>query len=123
MSKLPIWARKPIHKKEVIATPIGWIVKDTGEVLKRVMDLDIKLKGLVTDEEVDTLDNNDISSNKEEIVEKIVESERVDEEIEELAVKHEQDEEVIEKATPVARKTTNRKTKRTKVKEESDSKE
>ena len=47
MSSLPTWARKPKHKKTVIATDRGWVVKDTGEVLKRVNDLPAKLKSLV----------------------------------------------------------------------------
>lgn len=44
MQSLPNWARKPYHKKEVVASPRGWIVKETGEVLKMVKDLDRKLK-------------------------------------------------------------------------------
>lgn len=43
---LPFWARKPEHPKEVIATPRGWMVKDTGEMLKMVRNLDQKLKAL-----------------------------------------------------------------------------
>lgn len=46
MSKLPNWARKPKHPKEVIATARGWQVKETGEYLKLVRDLDQKLKAL-----------------------------------------------------------------------------
>jgi len=46
MSKLPLWARKPNHKKEVIATSRGWMVKSTGEYLKLVKDLDARLKEL-----------------------------------------------------------------------------
>lgn len=46
MSNLPIWARKPEHKKEVVATARGWMVKETGEYLKLVKDLDTKLKEL-----------------------------------------------------------------------------
>lgn len=46
MSKLPVWARKPEHKKTVIATDRGWTVKETGEVLRLVSDLPSKLKQL-----------------------------------------------------------------------------
>jgi len=47
MSKLPVWARKPAHKKTVIATDLGWAVEETGELLRRVSDLPNKLKQLV----------------------------------------------------------------------------
>lgn len=53
MNQLPHWARKPKHKKEVIATSRGWEVKGTGEVLTSVRGLDEKLKELFSD--VDTL--------------------------------------------------------------------
>lgn len=46
MSKLPVWARKPKHRKEVVATSRGWMVKETGEYLKLVRDLDTKLADL-----------------------------------------------------------------------------
>ena len=47
MSTLPQWARKPNHKKEVIATNLGWTVESTGEVLKRVYNLTDKLEELL----------------------------------------------------------------------------
>jgi len=43
---LPIWARKPVHAKEVVVTPRGWMVKDTGEMLKLVRNLDTRLRDL-----------------------------------------------------------------------------
>lgn len=43
---LPQWAKKPKHKKEVVATPRGWMVKDTGEMLKLVKNLDERLEDL-----------------------------------------------------------------------------
>lgn len=46
MSVLPIWAKKPKHRKEVIATDKGWVVKQTGEVLSSYKGLDQKLKEL-----------------------------------------------------------------------------
>ena len=46
MRVLPIWARKPAHKKEVIASSKGWVVKDTGELLSSYKGLDEKLKEL-----------------------------------------------------------------------------
>lgn len=49
MSKLPVWARKPEHKKEVVATNRGWMVKETGEMLKLVKNLDERLKELHTE--------------------------------------------------------------------------
>lgn len=45
-SNLPQWARKPKHSKEVVATPLGWMVKETGEYLKLVKNLDQKLLSL-----------------------------------------------------------------------------
>lgn len=52
---LPTWARKPKHKKEVIATPRGWMVKETGEYLKLVKNLTERLKS-VKDEVSDYLE-------------------------------------------------------------------
>lgn len=46
MSKIPFWARKPVHKSEVIATPRGWVAVDTGEMLKVVHNLTAKLESL-----------------------------------------------------------------------------
>jgi hypothetical protein len=46
MRKLPIWAKKPKSKKKVIATHKGWVVEDTGEVLKCLKGLDERLKAL-----------------------------------------------------------------------------
>ena len=42
-NKIPAWLRKPKHKKEVVASEKGWIVKDTGELLVRVPGLSKKL--------------------------------------------------------------------------------
>lgn len=42
----PIWATKPKHKKNVIVTSMGWAVEETGELLVRVRDLDVKLAEL-----------------------------------------------------------------------------
>jgi len=53
MRVLPIWAKKPKNKKEVIATPKGWVVKETGEVLASYKGLDEKLKELF--KEIDQL--------------------------------------------------------------------
>lgn len=44
--RLPNWAKKPKHKKEVIATERGWVVKETGEVLSSIRGLDTRLKSL-----------------------------------------------------------------------------
>lgn len=41
--KIPAWLRKPMHRKEVIATDKGWAVKDTGEILVRVSGLSAKI--------------------------------------------------------------------------------
>lgn len=46
MSSLPHWARKPNHKKKVVATNRGWMVQETGEYLKLVKNLDQRLKEL-----------------------------------------------------------------------------
>jgi uncharacterized membrane protein len=60
MSKLPVWARKPSHKKEVVATDRGWVVKETGEILRRVSDLPTKLRQLVDEtREIETLIEKD----------------------------------------------------------------
>ncbi len=55
---LPHWARKPNHKKEVIATPLGWMVKETGEYLKLVKNLDVRLQQLKADlqKSIDSID-------------------------------------------------------------------
>lgn len=37
--RVPNWLRKPSHKKEVVATEKGWVVKETGELLVRVLNL------------------------------------------------------------------------------------
>jgi hypothetical protein len=42
-TKIPMWLRKPQHKKEVVASSKGWIVKETGELLTRVPNLEQKL--------------------------------------------------------------------------------
>lgn len=42
--KLPLWAKKPKHTKEVIATEKGWVVKETGEILVSIKNLDQRLK-------------------------------------------------------------------------------
>ena len=52
MSKIPFWARKPEHKSEVIATPRGWVVEETGEMLKVVKDLTAKLEKLGVEDQV-----------------------------------------------------------------------
>jgi hypothetical protein len=44
--RLPNWAIKPKHTKELIATNKGWEVKETGELLVRVRGLDVLLKQL-----------------------------------------------------------------------------
>ena len=44
MNKQPNWSVKPKHRKEVIATDMGWIVKDTGEILLRINGLVKKLE-------------------------------------------------------------------------------
>lgn len=46
---LPQWARKPKHRKEVVATPRGWMVKETGEYLKLVTNLVERLEKLEAD--------------------------------------------------------------------------
>lgn len=56
MSKLPVWARKPNHKKTVVATDRGWVVDETGEVLRLVSDLPAKLKELLLEaKEIETV--------------------------------------------------------------------
>ena len=42
--RLPNWAVKPQHRQTVVATNKGWIVRETGEILKRVNDLPRKLE-------------------------------------------------------------------------------
>lgn len=76
MSKLPIWARKPECKYgTVIATSRGWKVKETGEYLKLVKDLEERLKSLKveTDEVVSTSLEADLSDSKPESMESIKE--------------------------------------------------
>lgn len=47
MSELPVWARKPKHKKELVATERGWEVKETGELLRSTKFLKTRLEALV----------------------------------------------------------------------------
>lgn len=44
--QLPAWARKPKHKKKVIATDRGWVVEETGELLSSQANLCQRLKQL-----------------------------------------------------------------------------
>lgn len=44
--QLPAWARKPKHKKKVIATDRGWVVEETGELLSSQANLCERLKQL-----------------------------------------------------------------------------
>jgi hypothetical protein len=55
--KLPNWLRKPTHKKEVIATSKGWIVKDTGEILVSVKNLDKRIEEYFGFSEAKPVDN------------------------------------------------------------------
>lgn len=65
----PIWATKPKHKKNVIVTSMGWAVEETGELLVRVRDLDIKLAELGLYEEVeDEVEPEKVILDKEEKV-------------------------------------------------------
>ena len=50
---LPLWARKPNHSKKVIATDRGWVVEQTGEVLKSIKGLDKRLTDLYGPETVE----------------------------------------------------------------------
>lgn len=49
--KKPLWAIPPKHPLEVVATDRGWVVKETGEVLKSMRNLDTKLKQYGFDQE------------------------------------------------------------------------
>lgn len=68
MSTLPSWAQKPKHKKEVVATPRGWMVRETGEYLKLIRGLDERLKALETESSevaqsvVEPFENNPVST-------------------------------------------------------------
>lgn len=86
MSNLPIWARQPAHKKEVIATKRGWEVKETGELLRSVRDLPERLKELFKEVEtfkkdVTVVEHSQDDSKSEETTE--VESNKEDEKVEE----------------------------------------
>jgi hypothetical protein len=59
MSKIPMWARKPNHKKKVIATNRGWEVESTEEVLKCVRNLADKLAELAGDVDLSKIVSNE----------------------------------------------------------------
>jgi hypothetical protein len=51
--KQPNWLKKPKHRKEVVMSDKGWIVKDTGELLVSVPNMKAKLAAyLGTSEEM-----------------------------------------------------------------------
>jgi len=71
MRVLPIWAKKPKSRKEVIATSKGWVVKETGEVLASYKGLDEKLKELYAEiEELSVVDIEPTKTEAPEAVEK-----------------------------------------------------
>lgn len=74
MSLLPRWARKPSHKKEVVATSRGWEVKETGELLVSSRGLDARIKELqeeakVAVEQISAKKEKPIEPTKEEKIE------------------------------------------------------
>lgn len=78
---LPNWAKKPKHKKEVVATEKGWVIKETGEVLSSIRGLDTRLKSLHSVEQgkkekpvEDIVDDSSVEAKQEE---KIVEEKPV----------------------------------------------
>lgn len=82
--RLPNWAKKPKHKKEVIATKKGWVVKETGEVLSSIRGLDTRLKSLQGVDQgkkekpvEDVVDNSTVEPEKEEKVEKVAKDKTV----------------------------------------------
>jgi len=83
MSLLPMWARKPKHKQTVVATSRGWMVLQTGEYLKIVKDLDVRLSELK--QEIDYTLN---VSNTEE--EQVIASKTDEEEQETIIIEEEQ---------------------------------
>jgi hypothetical protein len=79
MSLLPLWARKPKHKKVVVATQRGWEVESTGEVLRRVPKLAERLTAFLKEvEEV-----GEVSIIEELTIEPVVETKPLDVAIEE----------------------------------------
>ncbi len=90
ISKLPFWARKPLHKGVVVATEKGWELESTGELLVRVQGLstrltefyktapvgEVKDKTVVPEEPVVTpdqvIEQNSVKVVEDEPVEKIV---------------------------------------------------
>jgi len=85
MSNLPVWARKPKDKKEVVATKRGWEIKETGELLRSVRDLPTKLDELFKEvetfkEELVVEPSENVSKDDEkEDVESIKEDKKVEE--------------------------------------------
>jgi|AntRauTorcE11897_2_1112592.scaffolds.fasta_scaffold00545_13 Asp-tRNA(Asn)/Glu-tRNA(Gln) amidotransferase C subunit len=68
MSLLPIWAKKPTHKKKVIATSKGWVVEETGEVLSSYKRLDEKLEELFKEvSNLDVLESDFTDKNKSQV--------------------------------------------------------
>lgn len=100
---LPQWARKPKHRKEVVATPRGWMVKETGEYLKLIKNLDERLK-LLKVELDQSLDALAVVETKDvEVEETAIEAEDV------VVVEEEEKEETPKKRRGRPRKTSDKK--------------
>lgn len=76
--KIPKIFQKPNHKKLVVATPAGWVVEETGEVLVSVKNLDVKLSEFLGQELVLPI---------QDIVEEIITEEKLEESVEETEEK------------------------------------
>lgn len=74
----PFWTRKPKHKKEVIASDNGWIVKETGEILKSVKGLKEKLTKTAQTEPLSDVKETDVQTLTPEL-EDVAEASTVDE--------------------------------------------
>lgn len=74
----PFWARKPKHKKEVIASDNGWMVKETSEILKSVKGLKEKLSKTAQTEPLSHAKETDVQTLTSEL-EDVTEVSTVDE--------------------------------------------
>jgi DNA helicase IV len=67
---LPVWARKPNSKKELVATEKGWTVKETGEVIRSCKNLDkrlLELKEEIVEITTENLQTEPLSDSTEQV--------------------------------------------------------
>ena len=67
---LPVWARKPKSKKELVATEKGWTINETGEVIRSCKNLDkrlLELKEEIVEITAENLQPEPLSDSTEQV--------------------------------------------------------